>query len=279
MRWKKSLITIFSLFATLLFIGTAMNEAVAINTDENNLKSQKHCSLCAKTVSESSSNESNGGKGGGCESCKEAVEYAIDYAANRIKEEYSGEEYYLFKYWDIAIDAAKYIIEGIEKSEYNFLKNMAPRNLLYQIGTQIYLSILSLVGKQKHLITLGAAAIIASLIGIGFGVKEYLLSICEKRAGNDSSNSTKIKNNKMIISTSAKQPTTKISKSVSKVQKAISKNILQKNKKEPKTVTSPVETTSIKTKTQTSHTGLSKTTFSTSYNSPLKIISKTTITS
>jgi len=37
MRWKKSLITIFSLFATLLFIGTAMNAAVAINTDENNL--------------------------------------------------------------------------------------------------------------------------------------------------------------------------------------------------------------------------------------------------
>jgi len=75
---------VLSLFATALFIGTAITPAVAVgNTNSKESKTSHNCSLCAKTTTGDSNTE------GGCEDCIESMMNAIDISKNNLKEGFS----------------------------------------------------------------------------------------------------------------------------------------------------------------------------------------------
>ena len=165
-RIKNTVIMTVSLIAVSLFIGTAIQPAIAGSLSTQGVESEpveEECTLCA----ESSSNLPV------CKTCVEAVNFAIDYSMDYVKEKVNNTPvWYPLKVREITIHLRDGIIEGLFKSGFSF-KEIDKEELNATIAYWVNLT----VGEQ----TLNRTLFVAYIGAIAIGITGYLLSLCNKK--------------------------------------------------------------------------------------------------
>lgn len=158
MRKRNTVITITSLLAVTLFIGAALPSAFAdsIPSDE----AVEECSTCALK------SQPRPRDGPPCETCKEAVYYAVDHMKDHVKENVDG-IYFLWTI-DVVILISEGLIEGFKESGFSIEidEDELRANIEYWVNKT--------VGPQKFTVTL----FLAKLGAIVVGVTAYLISLC-----------------------------------------------------------------------------------------------------
>lgn len=192
MTTKKSTITLISLVAVALFIGTAINPATAVTSlrDESQelVAESTECSLCAQ------SQEYTIPSGGGCDTCGETVEFAVNYMLENIGD-ILDDGWYLLKSVDAAILVVSLIVEGTVQSGYTIQLNADELKAYVKDQLETY------VGSQIFLITQFLAAIIV----ISVSVVVYLIdTIC---GGSGSAQSSPVATPQSTQSTPVSQST------------------------------------------------------------------------
>jgi len=162
MRKTKTFVVVSCLVMSSLFIGAALPGvfAGAVNSEKNeHIKYDEPCKLCREHVA-------NPINGPGCESCNEAVAFAVDYMKDYVSENVDG-AYFLWTV-DVSILIFQGLVNGFKESGYKIeidvdeLKN----NIEYWVNKT--------VGSQKFTVT----QFLAKLGAITIGVTGYLLSLC-----------------------------------------------------------------------------------------------------
>lgn len=156
MRKRTTVITITSLLAVSLFIGAALPSAFADSSPEGAVE---ECSSCVASPSRPQDDPS-------CDTCKEAVYYAVDYMKNHVKENVDG-TYFLWTV-DVVILISEGLIEGFKESGFSIEidQDDLRANIEYWVN--------KIVGPQKFTVTL----FLAKLGAIVVGVTAYLISLC-----------------------------------------------------------------------------------------------------
>ena len=162
MRKKNTVITIASFLVITLFIGTVMPSVIAGSITSEGAEpvaGHEGCSLCV-SESELPPDDSS------CETCEEAVVYAVDYMKDYVKEKVNGT--YLLWRMDIALFIFEGIIEGLKESGFNIEidEDALRASIEYWVNKT--------VGPQKFTVRL----FLAKLGGIAIGVTDYLISLC-----------------------------------------------------------------------------------------------------
>lgn len=146
MRKKNTVIMITSLLVVGLFIGTVMPSVFA-----------------ASSASSKSNNPPNHPE---CETCKEAVDFAVGYMKVYVKDNING----TYSLWsvDVAILIFEGLIRGFEESDFEIKidENELKASIEYWVNKT--------VGPQKFTVTL----FLAKLGAIIIGVTAYLISLC-----------------------------------------------------------------------------------------------------
>ena len=157
MRKRNTVITITSLLAVSLFIGAALPSAFADSSPEGAVEECSSCTL--KHVPRPRDDPS-------CDTCKEAVYYAVDYMKDHVKENVDG-IYFLWTV-DVVILISEGLIEGFKESGFRIEidEDELRANIEYWVNNT--------VGPQKFTVTL----FLAKLGAIVVGVTAYLISLC-----------------------------------------------------------------------------------------------------
>jgi hypothetical protein len=169
MRTKNIVVFIASLFIGSIFIGADLPSVIAGNISQEKAKSEinnEPCLLCeSKFVCKN--------KDPDCDSCNEAVDFAVEYMKGYVKDKVKG-DYFLWRV-DVTILIFKGLIEGLKESgfELKIDKNALKANIEYWVNKT--------VGSQAFTVTL----FLAKLGAITIGVTSYLLTLC---IDNDSRN-------------------------------------------------------------------------------------------
>ena len=162
MKNKNTAIVISCLVMSSLFIGAALPGvfAGAVNSEKiQHIKDDEPCKLCRENVAQPKNRP-------GCESCNEAVAFAVDYMKDYVSENVNG-TYFLWTV-DVSILIVQGLVNGFKESGYKIeidvdeLKN----NIEYWVNKT--------VGSQKFTVT----QFLAKLGAITIGVTGYLLKLC-----------------------------------------------------------------------------------------------------
>jgi hypothetical protein len=155
-----------SIMAVILFIGTAIQPALAGTSTTQGIESEpneEECNLCPK----SSENQPDLPI---CETCVEAVEFAVDYMIDYVNETiYEKGEDDTFYGMNIAAAIVRGLIDGVIKSGFRFDigHGELAENVFVWLDKEIY--------KDQWYI---GTKIIALLASIAAGITEKLLSLC-----------------------------------------------------------------------------------------------------
>ena len=157
MRKKNTVITITSLLVITLFIGAALPSAIADSLSSE--ETVEECSSCVVSPSRPRGDFP-------CDTCKEAVYYAVDYMKDHVKENVDG-IYFLWTV-DVVILISEGLIEGFKESGFRIEidEDELRANIEYWVNKT--------VGPQKFTVTL----FFAKLGAIVIGVTAYLISLC-----------------------------------------------------------------------------------------------------
>ena len=158
-----------SIMAVILFIGTAIQPALAGTSTTQGIESKpnqvEECNLCAPT-------SENLPDFPICETCVEAVNFAIDYSMEYVKGKVDETPvWYPLKAREITIHLRDGIIEGLFESGFSF-KKIDKDDLTDTLDYWVNLT----VGEQ----TLNRTRFVAYLGAITIGITGYLLSLCNK---------------------------------------------------------------------------------------------------
>jgi hypothetical protein len=158
-----------SIMAVILFIGTAIQPALAGTSTTQGIESkpnqEEECNLCAPT-SENLPDLPI------CETCVEAVNFAINYSINYTKVQVEGAPvWYPLKARELTLHFKNGIIKGLAESGFSF-KKIDEDELDATIGYWVNLT----VGEQ----TLNRTRFVAYLGAVAIGITGYLLSLCNK---------------------------------------------------------------------------------------------------
>ena len=162
MRKKNTVITIASLLVITLFIGTAMPSVIAGSLSPEGAEQdvvKDGCSLCASESEPPPDVPS-------CETCKEAVVFAVDYMKDYVKEKVNG-SYFLWRV-DVAILICDGLVKGFKESGYKLEIDEE------ELKEHIEYWINKTVGPQMFRATL----FLAKLGAIVIGITGYLISLC-----------------------------------------------------------------------------------------------------
>lgn len=164
---KNSAIMIVTLLAVTLFIGTAIQPAIAVSISSSHSDTEtveEECLPCKPEVQPKD--------GGECKTCAEAVVFTVDYMKDYVKTELwkNFQEHGWWFYWPL--DAVTLIFIGLNKGikesgfefeiDYNDLKEHINKTIEDLIGPQMF-------PFTKFLATLSA---------ISIGITTYLVSCC-----------------------------------------------------------------------------------------------------
>ena len=144
-----TLIMIVGIFAVSLFIGMAVQPAIAgeISTTDINM---------AQSTPDPQ-----------CDSCSEAVLFAVEYMIQHVRENLSG----IYFLW--TVDATLLIVEGLligfSKSGFSITINKV------ELQANVYYWVNKLVGPQLFTTT----KLLANIGAIGIGITSYLLTLCK----------------------------------------------------------------------------------------------------
>jgi hypothetical protein len=162
---NNSVIMIVCIFAITLFIGTAVQPAIASALTDHRFETQKAeegCPLCAPRADVPSSNPT-------CKTCGEAVTYAVDYMKVYVKNKLKdvNETYFLWTL-DVVLLISQGIHIGLQKSGFKIEvdKEELNDNIVYWVNKT--------VGPQMFNVTM----FLAKLGAISIGVSSYLLTLC-----------------------------------------------------------------------------------------------------
>jgi len=162
---NNAVMMIFCIFALTLFIGTAVQPAIASLITRQNFetdKAEEECTICAPRSDVPIKNPN-------CKSCQEAVSYAVDYMKDYVKEKLKdvNETYFLWTL-DVVILMSEGIHIGLQKSGFKFEvdKDELNENIEYWVNKT--------VGPQMFNVTI----FLAKLGAISIGITSYLLTIC-----------------------------------------------------------------------------------------------------
>jgi hypothetical protein len=159
---KSNIFIITSLVMTCVIVGAGATNvfAGAISKERNEINQiDEPCILCK-------AKNSNEEKGPGCESCNEAVAFAVDFMKDYVKENIKN-TYFLWSV-DASIIICEGLIIGFRESGYRLDVNVS------QLKANIEYWVNKTVGPQKFTVTL----FIAKLGAITIGVTGYLLTLC-----------------------------------------------------------------------------------------------------
>jgi hypothetical protein len=164
-RRSNSVIMIVSIFALILFIGSAVQPAIARNVTNEKVEvadENEDCSLCAPRADGPI-------EGPKCETCGEAVEYAINYMKAYVREKLKdvNETYFLITL-DVIILMSEGIHIGLQKSGFKIEIDTD------ELNDNIEYWVNKTVGPQMYNVTL----FLAKLGAISIGITSYLLTIC-----------------------------------------------------------------------------------------------------
>jgi len=153
-----------------LFIGAALPSVFAGAISQEEAESASYddpCPLC-------SSKSTHRLNSPGCDSCNEAVAFAVDYMKDYVKDKVNG-SYFLWRV-DISILIVQGLVKGFKDSGYKLEVNVNElrANIEYWVNRTC--------GSQKFTITI----FLAKLSAITIGVTGYLLTLC---IDNDEDNS------------------------------------------------------------------------------------------
>lgn len=170
---NNSMIMIVSIIAVTLFIGTAVQPAIATTIHSQGIEVQEaeeECIICAP--------RSDGPTHGpACKTCGEAVEYAVGYMKVYVKEKMKdvNETYFLW-----SLDVVFLISEGIHIG----LKNSGFKIEIdrEELNENIEYWVNKTVGPQMFNVTI----FLAKLGAISIGVTGYLLTICNGEVSKNS---------------------------------------------------------------------------------------------
>ena len=164
---KNTVIMTVSIMAVILFIGTAIQPALAGTPTTHGIESKpnEECTLCASS-SENSPNLPI------CKTCVEAVNFAVDYSMDYVKAKVNDTPvWYPLKARDITIHFRDGIFKGLAESGFS-LKELDKNDLNATIGYWVNLT----VGEQ----TLNRTLFVAYIGAVAIGITGYLLSLCNK---------------------------------------------------------------------------------------------------
>jgi hypothetical protein len=158
-------IMIVCVFTMILFIGTAVQPAIATtftNQEFETRNNHEDCPLCAPRADIPNNNPN-------CKTCKEAVSYAVEYMKDYVKEKLKdvNETYFLWTL-DMALLMSKGILIGFQKSGFEIKVDTEElnENIVYWVNKT--------VGPQMFNVTI----LLAKLGAISFGITSYLLTLC-----------------------------------------------------------------------------------------------------
>lgn len=145
-----------------LFIGAALPGvfAGAVNSERiEHVNDNEPCKLCRENVARPV-------YGAGCESCKEAVAFAVDYMKDYVSENVEG-TYFLWRV-DVSILIFQGLVDGFKESGYKIDIDVDELKATIEYWVNIT------VGSQKFAVT----TFLAELGAITIGVTKYLLTLC-----------------------------------------------------------------------------------------------------
>ena len=161
MRKTNTFVVVSCLIMSSLFIGAALPGvfAGAVNSDRIEYVDDEPCKLCRENVAHPKN-------GPGCESCNEAVAFAVDYMKDYVNDNIEG-TYFLWTV-DVSILIFQGLVNGFKESGYEIKidVNELKSNIEYWVNKT--------VGSQKFTVTL----FLAKLGAITIGVTGYLLTLC-----------------------------------------------------------------------------------------------------
>jgi len=162
---NNAVMMIVCIFALTLFIGTAVQPAIANIVTRQNLEThtdEEECPICAP--------RSDVPINPNCKTCQEAVSYAIDYMKDYVKDKLKdvNETYFLWTL-DVVILISQGIHIGLQNSgfEIEVDKEDLNDNIVYWVNKT--------VGPQMFNVTL----FLAKLGAISIGITSYLLTLCK----------------------------------------------------------------------------------------------------
>ena len=170
MRKKNTVIFISSLVMSCIFVGASLPSVFAGAINNVNVESVSFNDPCPLCRTKSTNPVDNPG----CDSCNEAVAFAVDYMKDYVKDNVNG-SYFLWRV-DISIIIVQGLVKGFKESGYKL--EVDENELRDNIGHWINKT----VGMQKFTVTL----FLAKLSAITIGVTGYLLTLCIE---NDEDNS------------------------------------------------------------------------------------------
>jgi hypothetical protein len=145
-----------------LFIGAALPGvfAGAVNSEKvEHAYDDEPCKLCRENVAKPVN-------GPGCESCKEAVAFAVDYMKDYVSDNVEG-TYFLWTV-DVSILIFQGLVDGFKESGYTIVIDVN------ELKDHIEYWVNRTVGQQKFTVT----QFLAKLGAITIGVTRYLLTLC-----------------------------------------------------------------------------------------------------
>jgi hypothetical protein len=170
---NNAVMMIVCIFALTLFIGTAVQPAIASTITRQNIETytaEEECTICAPRADIPSTNPN-------CKTCQEAVSYAVEYMKYYVKDKLKdvNETYFLWTL-DVVILISEGIHLGLQQSGFKIEvdKEDLNDNIVYWVNKT--------VGPQMFNVTL----FLAKIGAISIGVTSYLITLCN---GDTSKNS------------------------------------------------------------------------------------------